>query len=141
MGQWGSYRKFRARAMKQKVVFQSMPDGSTAVLETVSQAQALAQITWLRSLAEKGGKGTVNAIDARSLGRVADTLAALAPAAEVGEQTHLVSEIHRQHKEIERLRAEIQWLRAALQRIVDKGEQSGFAYGIAFTAIRALKDK
>lgn len=31
-------------------------------------------ILWLRELAEKGGKGTVDNIDARALGRVADEL-------------------------------------------------------------------
>jgi hypothetical protein len=31
-------------------------------------------IEWLRGLAEKGGKGVVNNIDARSLGRIADEL-------------------------------------------------------------------
>lgn len=31
-------------------------------------------IQWLRELAEKGGKGVVDNIDARSLGRVADEL-------------------------------------------------------------------
>ena len=31
-------------------------------------------IDWLRGLAEKGGKGVVNNIDARSLGRIADEL-------------------------------------------------------------------
>lgn len=31
-------------------------------------------VMWLRSLARKGGKGVVNNIDARCLGRVADTL-------------------------------------------------------------------
>lgn len=33
-------------------------------------------VTWLRGLAEKGGKGVVNNIDARSLGALADELAA-----------------------------------------------------------------
>lgn len=32
-------------------------------------------IEWLRGLAEKGGKGVVNNIDARNLGRIADDLA------------------------------------------------------------------
>jgi len=31
-------------------------------------------IDWLRGLAEKGGKGVVNNIDARCLGRIADEL-------------------------------------------------------------------
>jgi hypothetical protein len=31
-------------------------------------------IEWLRGLAKKGGKGVVNNIDARSLGRIADDL-------------------------------------------------------------------
>lgn len=31
-------------------------------------------IAWLRELADKGGKGTVDNIDARALGRVADEL-------------------------------------------------------------------
>ena len=31
-------------------------------------------VSWLRGLAEKGGKGVVNNIDARCLGRVADDL-------------------------------------------------------------------
>jgi hypothetical protein len=31
-------------------------------------------VTWLRGLAEKGGKGVVNNIDARCLGRIADDL-------------------------------------------------------------------
>jgi hypothetical protein len=34
-------------------------------------------VTWLRGLAEKGGKGVVGNIDARCLGRVADELAEL----------------------------------------------------------------
>lgn len=34
-------------------------------------------IAWLRGLAEKGGKGVVNNIDARCLGRIADELEAL----------------------------------------------------------------
>jgi hypothetical protein len=33
-------------------------------------------VSWLRGLAEKGGKGVVNNIDARSLGALADELAA-----------------------------------------------------------------
>ena len=33
-------------------------------------------VTWLRALAAKGGKGVVNNIDARSLGRIADQLEA-----------------------------------------------------------------
>lgn len=33
-------------------------------------------VTWLHGLADKGGKGVVNNIDARCLGRVADELAA-----------------------------------------------------------------
>jgi hypothetical protein len=35
-------------------------------------------VPWLRHLAEKGGKGVVNNIDARCLGRVADELERLA---------------------------------------------------------------
>lgn len=31
-------------------------------------------VPWLRMLAEKGGKGVVNNIDARCLGRIADQL-------------------------------------------------------------------
>lgn len=31
-------------------------------------------IEWLRSLAEKGGKGVVNNVDARALGRAADEI-------------------------------------------------------------------
>lgn len=31
-------------------------------------------VPWLRGLAEKGGKGVVNNIDARCLGRIADEL-------------------------------------------------------------------
>jgi hypothetical protein len=31
-------------------------------------------VAWLRGLAEKGGKGVVNNIDARSLGRIADEI-------------------------------------------------------------------
>ena len=34
-------------------------------------------IKWLRELAEKGGKGVVDNIDARALGRIADELAYL----------------------------------------------------------------
>jgi hypothetical protein len=37
-------------------------------------------IEWLRGLAAKGGKGVVNNIDARSLGRIADEYDALAKA-------------------------------------------------------------
>lgn len=36
--------------------------------------QIALSITWLRNLADKGGKGVVNNIDARGLGRVADQL-------------------------------------------------------------------
>jgi hypothetical protein len=35
-------------------------------------------VPWLRGLADKGGKGVVNNIDARCLGRVADELERLA---------------------------------------------------------------
>lgn len=34
-------------------------------------------IDWLRQLAEKGGRGVVNNIDARSLGRIADKIECL----------------------------------------------------------------
>jgi hypothetical protein len=34
-------------------------------------------VVWLRGLAGKGGKGTVNNVDARALGRVANTLDAM----------------------------------------------------------------
>jgi hypothetical protein len=34
-------------------------------------------VPWLRGLAEQGGKGIVNNIDARSLGRIADELECL----------------------------------------------------------------
>jgi len=34
----------------------------------------MSYVSWLRGLAEKGGKGVVNNIDARCLGRIADEL-------------------------------------------------------------------
>jgi hypothetical protein len=43
-------------------------------------------IEWLRGLAEKGGKGVVNNIDARSLGRIADDLMLLQRRVTVLEQ-------------------------------------------------------
>lgn len=44
----------------------------TAAEREIAQASDL--VAWLRGLATTGGKGTVNHIDARALGRVADEL-------------------------------------------------------------------
>jgi hypothetical protein len=57
-------------------------------------------VPWLRGLADKGGKGVVNNIDARCLGRVADEIERLR-----AERTVTLSETWaKQAAEIERLR-------------------------------------
>jgi hypothetical protein len=49
--------------------------------------------TWLRGLAEKGGKGVVNNIDARSLGRIADMLDAATAAKPAGEMADKITRL------------------------------------------------
>lgn len=49
---------------------------TTLTLEAVKEMRNQT-IPWLRLLAAEGGKGVVNNIDARSLGRIADHLSAL----------------------------------------------------------------
>jgi hypothetical protein len=89
-------------------------------------------IPWLRGLAEKGGKGVVNNIDARCLGRVADELTCLTTELDkahgllsqsVGWQhdTEIIKAT--QQKEIERLQRKVanyevavNYLRAELER-------------------------
>lgn len=41
---------------------------------TATYSSVYSYVPWLRGLAEKGGKGVVNNIDARCLGRIADQL-------------------------------------------------------------------
>ena len=59
---WGGCEKSCAKMMLKEI-----PPNMTESCITDYEA-------WLRRLAEKGGKGTVDNIDARSLGRVADLL-------------------------------------------------------------------
>jgi hypothetical protein len=49
-------------------------------------------VKWLRHMAERGGKGTVDNVDARSLGRVADALERTIPTE--GEARELVGRLH-----------------------------------------------
>lgn len=65
-------------------------------------------VTWLRGLAEKGGKGVVNNIDARCLGRVADVIEA-----KDDHITSLLNTAIEQKEEIERLRSHIGDMRAS----------------------------
>lgn len=58
----------------------------TAPAERLAKAleEAPILIRWLRGLADEGGKGVVDNLDARALGRVADTIAALAQGGDNG---------------------------------------------------------
>jgi len=47
-------------------------------------------VTWLRYLADKGGKGVVNNIDARCLGRIADELERLQSEAERLKKSQII---------------------------------------------------
>jgi len=55
-----------------RAMVKAAPDYQADTYEMPNDVQAT--VVWLRSLADKGGKGTVSNVDARALGRVADML-------------------------------------------------------------------
>jgi hypothetical protein len=71
-------------------------------------------VPWLRKLAKDGGKGTVNNIDARCLGRIADEIERLRELFRIdGEQhaAHVKNVQHEQDARIVAYKAEIERLR------------------------------
>ena len=104
-------------------IIAQQPTANTSVARQPSPRSRLAAATttaWFRSLAHKGGKGVVNNIDARSLGRIADEIEAMAA-------------------EIARLRAENAKLSEALEIIAGKCQPPDYLMGNSDIAIAALR--
>src|SRR5216684_3297119 len=81
-------------------------------------------VSWLRELAEKGGKGVVNNIDARCLGRIADELEQSATqATDIHDGRRTLTEAEDQ---IERLNSRI----VELLRERDSELQAALEFGI-----------
>jgi hypothetical protein len=102
----------------------------TAPVEPMAETELDKFESWLRGLAERGGKGVVGNIDARSLGRIADAIAAerrgRESAAAAIDEIATDRDLYRSRwlscvtpEEAERLQARIALLEAALRPFVD----------------------
>ncbi len=101
--------------------------------------ESVTTVAWFRHLAEKGGKGVVNNIDARALGRIADDLEA--KDAEVARLKNVAFQAQEMAKEIAvRLTAEIASLRVAASQDAEAIVAAGRLLNEAWATIARLQE-